>query len=148
MNPQILIEIPQNYSGTKTDVIVALMQKAGRFRKKETRDRVPECFIQFRVFKVIILLFNLLICLRNNLNFGLKVKKNVNVDDVIRTRYKIDQYSLDKTFTTGAYVEDREVTRRLSLDPGYYVIVPSTFQNDLDWEFLLRIFTEREMKIL
>ena len=82
------------------------------------------------------------------LNFGQKVKKNVNVDDVIRTRYKIDQYSLDKTFTTGPYVEDREVTRRLSLDPGYYVIVPSTFQNDLDWEFLLRIFTEKEMKIL
>ena len=52
MNPQILIEIPQNYSGTKTDVIVDLMQKAGRFRKKETRDRVPECFIQFRVYKV------------------------------------------------------------------------------------------------
>ncbi|XP_041950833.1 calpain-3-like [Alosa sapidissima] len=43
-----------------------------------------------------------------------------------------------------SYVNLREVTERVQLKPGEYVIVPSTFDPNLECEFILRIFTEKK----
>ncbi|XP_062406279.1 calpain-3-like [Sardina pilchardus] len=43
-----------------------------------------------------------------------------------------------------SYVNLREVTERVQLKPGEYVIVPSTFDPNLECEFILRLFTEKK----
>lgn len=36
----------------------------------------------------------------------------------------------------------REVTKRFRVDPGNYIIIPSTYEEDHTCEFMLRVFTE------
>jgi len=48
---------------------------------------------------------------------------------------------------TGTYKQQREVCLAGRLDPGIYVIVPSTFYPNEETSFLLRIITEKEIKI-
>ncbi|XP_057301622.1 calpain-5-like [Hydractinia symbiolongicarpus] len=50
-----------------------------------------------------------------------------------------------------SFVNSREVFVRLELDPGRYIIVPSTFDSNISGEFLLRVYTDhsnhmRELK--
>lgn len=44
------------------------------------------------------------------------------------------------------FINAREVFSKLELDPGRYLIVPSTFDPNLEGEFMLRIFTETKAK--
>jgi hypothetical protein len=40
------------------------------------------------------------------------------------------------------YLASREVTKRFSLKPGKYVIIPSMFEKNVNMKFLLRVFYE------
>jgi len=42
-----------------------------------------------------------------------------------------------------SFINQREVTLRVRLEPGRYLIVPSTFEPGLEGEFLLRTFSEK-----
>lgn len=44
------------------------------------------------------------------------------------------------------FINAREVFTKLELDPGRYVVVPSTFDPNNDGEFMLRIYTEKNAK--
>ncbi|XP_078667907.1 calpain-2 catalytic subunit-like isoform X4 [Branchiostoma floridae x Branchiostoma belcheri] len=45
--------------------------------------------------------------------------------------------------TSGSYINLREVTKRVKLPPGNYIVMPSTFKPNEEAEFLLRIYTEK-----
>ncbi|XP_001367776.2 calpain-8 [Monodelphis domestica] len=49
---------------------------------------------------------------------------------------------------TPAYINRREVSTRIHLPVGEYLVVPSTFEPFKDGEFFLRIFSEKEAKSL
>ncbi|XP_035675202.1 calpain-2 catalytic subunit-like isoform X1 [Branchiostoma floridae] len=45
--------------------------------------------------------------------------------------------------TSGSYINLREVTKRVKLPPGNYIVMPSTFKPNEEADFLLRIYTEK-----
>ena len=51
---------------------------------------------------------------------------------------------LVEVFTNSIYMSQREMTTRLNLDPGNYVIIPSTFDKDVALKFYLRLYIEGE----
>ncbi len=53
---------------------------------------------------------------------------------------------LTKVTSSGSYQQIREVSARFRLDPGSYIVIPSTWYADEESDFLLRIFTEIKKK--
>ncbi|KAF2363658.1 Peptidase C2 calpain large subunit domain III [Trinorchestia longiramus] len=47
-----------------------------------------------------------------------------------------------ETGTSGVYINYREVLARLDLEPGYYVIIPATFEPECDGDFMVRVFSD------
>lgn len=47
------------------------------------------------------------------------------------------------TARSPVFINSREVTGRFLLDPGSYLIIPTTFEPGHQGEFLLRIFSEK-----
>jgi len=47
-------------------------------------------------------------------------------------------------FFSGAYINKREVTGRFRVKPGNYILIPSTYEQDKEGQFLVRIFSEGE----
>ena len=45
------------------------------------------------------------------------------------------------------YINSREITSRFKLNPGPYIIIPTTFQPDQEGDFILRIFSEKMAKV-
>lgn len=44
---------------------------------------------------------------------------------------------------SGAYINVRQVTKRLALAPGEYVFIPSTWEPDEEADYYVRFFLER-----
>lgn len=47
---------------------------------------------------------------------------------------------------SGIYVHYREIVKRFALPPGYYVVIPSTFHPHEEANFMLRMYTEKEVE--
>lgn len=125
LNPQFLIkleDVDQNDSDNMATVIIALMQKYTREKRTSRNGEMAEEFIQFRVFKVI---------------------NDLDADNSIRNGSTLGENQLEKVGNSGNYINKREITARFKLVPGYYLIIPSTFECNCDGEFLVRVFTEK-----
>lgn len=124
-NPQYLIrlvDVDLDDNENLATIIIALMQKNTRENRAKKSGMLAEEFIQFRLFRV------------NNEQVALEAKQK---------NLKLTQQHLERVGNSGDYVNKREVTRRFRVEPGYYVIIPSTYDANVDGSFLLRIFTEK-----
>ena len=59
---------------------------------------------------------------------------------------KLHPSVLQRVGGSGSYINSREITKRFKLDPGYYLIVPSIYEEDHEADFMLRIFTENPIE--
>ena len=41
------------------------------------------------------------------------------------------------------FINSREISKRFKLEPGTYVIIPTTFDPDEEGDYMLRIFAEK-----
>uniref|UniRef100_A0A336LNB6 CSON015267 protein n=1 Tax=Culicoides sonorensis TaxID=179676 RepID=A0A336LNB6_CULSO len=117
-NPQYVITLEDpDYDDDdgKCTVIVALMQKNRRSRKNMGSDCLTIGFAVYRVTDRDLAQKPL------GLNF---FKYNASVA------------------RSPAFINLREVSCRFKLDPGHYLIVPSTFEPNEEGEFLIRVFSE------
>ncbi|XP_066301939.1 calpain-A-like [Branchiostoma lanceolatum] len=80
-----------------------------------------------------------------NLQIGIHVYK-ANKDPHERLNPKYFMYHRDVA-SSGSYINLREVFLRANLEPGDYVIVPSTFGAEEQGSFLIRIFTEKNIEV-
>jgi calpain, invertebrate len=128
-NPQFLVKLTEDVdtddNENKVTLIVALMQKNTRLRRKETGNEASEEFIQFRLFAL---------------------SNQVNTHGSTIIPVNLDSNQLTSIDNTGNYKNTREVTKRFRLAPGNYVIIPSTFEPDRQCEFMLRVFTEKQIE--
>jgi len=46
------------------------------------------------------------------------------------------------------FINAREVMSRLHLEPGRYIVVPSTYEPNVAGSFMVRIFTEKRSKAM
>lgn len=98
------------------------MQKDSRLKRIKTKADSAEEFIQFRLYKV------------------------RDEDSVDGSGMKFYSNQLDRVGASGSYINSREVTKRFRLEPGYYLIIPSTYEDDKSCEFMLRILTEEAIE--
>ncbi len=62
-----------------------------------------------------------------------------------------DNYSenaLQLAHKGGMYEYYRELTEQYMLPPGDYVVIPSTFQYNTEWEFMMQFYTEKEAQTM
>jgi len=48
---------------------------------------------------------------------------------------------------SGFYINFREVSGRFELEPGHYLIIPSSFKPDDESSFMLRLFGEKNFML-
>lgn len=48
---------------------------------------------------------------------------------------------------SGVYINFREVSGRFELNPGHYVIIPSSFKPDDQSAFMIRVFGEKKFEL-
>lgn len=124
-NPQFIIsleDVDRDDNENLATVIISLMQKDSRLKRIATGDQTNEEYIQFRFFRII---------------------ENLDIDNFNDCRIKLYANQLERFGSSGSYINSREVTKRFRVPPGNYLIIPSTYDEDRDCEFMLRIYTEK-----
>ncbi|RNA08710.1 calpain-A [Brachionus plicatilis] len=127
-NPQFLVklvDVDQEDNDNMATCVVALMQKYTREKRTQMRGEPAEEFIQFRLYRV----FN-----------------DSDAENSLRHGHKLDATQMERVGNSGDYINKREVTKRFKLRPGYYAIIPSLYDVNVEGQFLLRIFTEKLIK--
>ncbi len=122
-NPQFLIKLVDvdfNDHENMSTLIIALMQKFTREKRRERSGQPSEEFIQFRLYKV----------------------NDSDAEEAIAKSAKLTEDQTQRVGNSGSYVNKREVTKRFRIEPGYYLVIPSTFDYNVEGQFLLRFFTE------
>ena len=120
LNPQYPIQI----SNKKTSIIISMIQCEQSRMRDETDGSYEKSneAIAFSIYRC--------------------VGSEASISKKFSTNPKFGERELDEVCASGAYVYQRERSRRFQLDPGYYVIIPSLFERDKRMRFLVRVFTK------
>lgn len=124
-NPRYLIKIDENTSSAT--IIVSLVQTSQIKKRLETdgsyeRSNEP---VSFSIFSI----------------------KDQNFINKSNRKISLNPYLLERINSTGLYTYQRQITKLISLNPGYYLIIPSTFDKDVSIDFVLRVFTNQLVRI-
>ncbi|CAD5120817.1 DgyrCDS9375 [Dimorphilus gyrociliatus] len=60
---------------------------------------------------------------------------------------KKDFFSNNRPVVTSSYINLRDVCQRHLLEPGEYIVIPSTFEPNQERKFLLRVFSEKPSSV-
>ncbi|KAK2560966.1 Calpain-9 [Acropora cervicornis] len=119
MNPQFRVDLQDadDDADDKCSLTVALMQT--KRRKLKAEEGKPMLTIGFSIYKV--------------------------TDEDLKTgRAERDYFAYHaSTARSPVFINSREVTGRYMLDPGSYLIIPTTFEPGHQGEFIVRIFAEK-----
>uniref|UniRef100_A0A3Q4M6P2 Calpain-1 catalytic subunit n=2 Tax=Neolamprologus brichardi TaxID=32507 RepID=A0A3Q4M6P2_NEOBR len=115
LNPQfkIMLQNPDQQGNPDCSFVVALMQKDRRKKRREGQDMET---IGFALYEV-----------RSS---GVHLKRDFFLSHASSARSE-------------TFINLREVSSRLKLPKGEYIIVPSTFEPNKDGDFVLRVFSEK-----
>lgn len=123
-NPQFLLtltDVDPDDNENMATVIVSLLQKYTREKRTQNSGESCEEFIQFRLYQIL---------------------NDRDAQEAKRTGLRLYASQLERVSTSGSYINLREVTKRLRMAPGNYLIIPSCYDRDVRGEFLLRVYTE------
>ena len=119
MNPQFRIRILDNDNARPTMVIVSLMQK-----DKRTSLRNSALTIGFELYHM----------------------ENTKANKIPLDKKFFGKNRPEKSYSNFLeFTKGKEIVGRFMLQPGIYVIVPSTFHPKETGEFFLRIFSENQI---
>lgn len=125
LNPQFNISLTlENEVDDKCSLIIDLMQTE-TVKRKLLKSKKKEEALSYSVYRI---------------------KDQSIAQQYISENKKFSQSQLESVGTLPNYLYARQVCRRFDLPEGDYVVIPSTFDKDVDMKFLLRIFTEGAVK--
>ena len=116
-NPQYPLTFAQNKANSELSIVISLMQTESVRKRTETNGQFEDSFedLSFRIYEV-----------------------KSGADELA----KYDSSQLTEVAKLPYYLAAREVTKRIRLRPGKYVIIPSLFEKNVNMKFLLRVFYE------
>ncbi|NXF91131.1 CAN14 protein, partial [Eubucco bourcierii] len=128
MNPQYWLNVlpteDSKRSLSSCNVVISLMQK----HSSKHRNRAPHLFIGFSLYK-------------NSFFFSFfpsqYQESNRKLPPAFFIRHQPNKHQV--------FLDEREVTQDFHLEPGAYVIVPSTLQPQQESEFILRVFSRKHI---
>ncbi|XP_052873114.1 calpain-B-like [Anopheles cruzii] len=101
-------------SSRRSSVVIALMQK---YRRADSLSSLTIGFIVYRV-----------------------TREDLRLKPIPKEFFQQHDHAI---VGSSIFINAREVSCRLSLEPGHYLVIPSTFDPGEEGDYLLRIFTER-----
>nr|XP_029708165.1 calpain-B-like isoform X4 [Aedes albopictus] len=116
-NPQYVVHLKEpdkDDAEKKATAIIALLQKNRRSKRNKGMDCLTVGLIIYRVTE----------------------------RDLIRKPLPKEFFLRNASVARSTFVNLREVTCRFRLDPGTYVVIPSTFEPNIEGEFMIRVFSE------
>ncbi|KAM9827000.1 LOW QUALITY PROTEIN: calpain-1 catalytic subunit [Neosynchiropus ocellatus] len=123
LNPQfkILLQHPDSPGQSDCSFLVALMQKDRRKKRREGKDMETIGFAVYEVREHSLLMAG---------KSGVHLKRDFFLTHASSARSEL-------------FINLREVSSRLRLPAGEYIIVPSTFEPHKEADFVLRVFSEK-----
>ncbi|CAF0739049.1 unnamed protein product [Didymodactylos carnosus] len=138
-NPQYEIEMCADNEYVKCALVISLMQKYNRLTPIDDPINRYD-YIQARIYKI-----NTVSSSSTNAVPSTAITRKSDGKVVGTNGYSAED--LDYVGYTGSYINRREVTSYLRVNPGKYLIIPSTYEPNKEGYFLLRVLNDSRISL-